>query len=200
MGTRHLTCVVKDGEFKVAQYGQWDGYPEGQGSTILEFLATMDREKFEAALDNCRFITNEEIGKKWEEVGVAGKFADLDQSKAFEEKYPQLHRDIGADVLALIQESSGLELGDDHEFAADSLFCEFAYVLDMDNNVLEMYTGFNEKPVEGRFKDIVNPDDTSHRRYKYYPVNLVASYPFDNLPTVEEMNQVAYPDEEEAVA
>lgn len=31
MGTRNLTCVVLDGEFKVAQYGQWDGYPEGSG-------------------------------------------------------------------------------------------------------------------------------------------------------------------------
>ena len=27
MGTRNLTCVFKDGEYKVAQYGQWDGYP-----------------------------------------------------------------------------------------------------------------------------------------------------------------------------
>jgi len=28
MGTRNLTCVMKDGQYKVAQYGQWDGYPE----------------------------------------------------------------------------------------------------------------------------------------------------------------------------
>lgn len=28
MGTRHLTAVVIDGDYKVAQYGQWDGYPE----------------------------------------------------------------------------------------------------------------------------------------------------------------------------
>ena len=38
MGTRHLTCVVKDGDYKVAQYGQWDGYPSGQGIDILTFL------------------------------------------------------------------------------------------------------------------------------------------------------------------
>jgi len=28
MGTRHLTMVIQNKEPKVAQYGQWDGYPE----------------------------------------------------------------------------------------------------------------------------------------------------------------------------
>lgn len=32
MGTRNLTAVYLDGQYKVAQYGQWDGYPEGQGN------------------------------------------------------------------------------------------------------------------------------------------------------------------------
>lgn len=38
MGTRHLICVFYQGRFVVAQYGQWDGYPEGQGVKILKFL------------------------------------------------------------------------------------------------------------------------------------------------------------------
>ncbi len=45
-GTRNLTCVVVGGEYKVAQYGQWDGYPSGQGLTALNFLRGMDREAF----------------------------------------------------------------------------------------------------------------------------------------------------------
>jgi hypothetical protein len=38
MGTRHLIKVIYNKETKVAQYGQWDGYPDGQGLTILNFL------------------------------------------------------------------------------------------------------------------------------------------------------------------
>ena len=38
MGTRHLICAISDDEYRIAQYGQWDGYPEGQGAAILEFL------------------------------------------------------------------------------------------------------------------------------------------------------------------
>ena len=53
MGTRNLTAVMIDGEYKVAQYGQWDGYPSGQGLTCLHFLReTMDEDKFKAATPN----------------------------------------------------------------------------------------------------------------------------------------------------
>ena len=38
MGTRHLTIVKLGNKVKVAQYGQWDGYPSGQGKTIAKFL------------------------------------------------------------------------------------------------------------------------------------------------------------------
>jgi len=38
MGTRHLICVVKGKEYIVAQYGQWDGYPTGQGIGVLNFF------------------------------------------------------------------------------------------------------------------------------------------------------------------
>lgn len=49
MGTRHLTAVFVDGEYKVAQYGQWDGYPEGQGLTCLEFARSVLANKTDRA-------------------------------------------------------------------------------------------------------------------------------------------------------
>ena len=57
MGTRHLICVVKDGEFKVAQYGQWDGYFSGQGQNILNFLRddSFNLSHFKEQLDKCYY-------------------------------------------------------------------------------------------------------------------------------------------------
>jgi hypothetical protein len=37
-------------------------------------------------------------------------------------------------------------LPDDHEFLADSLFCEWAYVLNLAERVVECYRGVNQEP------------------------------------------------------
>ena len=47
MTTRSLTAVKVDGEYKIAQYGHYDGYPLGQGIYVLKFLLEdMKKDKF----------------------------------------------------------------------------------------------------------------------------------------------------------
>lgn len=50
MGTRGLTQVILDGEYKISQYGQWDNYPSGAGVEVLDFLRTMDADAFKDKL------------------------------------------------------------------------------------------------------------------------------------------------------
>ena len=54
MGTRNITSVILNGEQKVCQYCQWDGYPTWAGARILEFLKDCDFEQFKKALDNTK--------------------------------------------------------------------------------------------------------------------------------------------------
>ena len=63
MGTRHLICAISDDEYRIAQYGQWDGYPEGQGAAILEFLKSPMVEQLRKNLERCSWITNDEYHK-----------------------------------------------------------------------------------------------------------------------------------------
>ena len=60
MGTRNLTMVIdRAGKLKVAQYGQWDGYPSGQGATILAFAKDKEKmAKLEKRLSSVRFYNN----------------------------------------------------------------------------------------------------------------------------------------------
>ena len=62
MGTRHLTIVIdENNETKVAQYGQWDGYPAGQGTTVVEFLRMKGNlELLKEKLKLVRFPTKED--------------------------------------------------------------------------------------------------------------------------------------------
>ena len=54
MGTRNITSVILDGEQKVCQYCQWDGYPTWAGAHIMEFLKDCDFVQFKKALANTK--------------------------------------------------------------------------------------------------------------------------------------------------
>jgi len=186
MGTRNLTCVVLDNQIKVAQYGQWVGYPEGQGATILEFLKVCDLENFKERVSKLREITAEELSERWVECGNNGKeeWVTLSVSHEMKEKYPEFHRDLGAEILQYIADGKVSAVNLATDFAAKSLFCEWCYVVDLDRNVLEIYKGFVKEPHKGqRFSDLPREKEDE----KYYPVAIEREFPFQDLPdTVEE--------------
>lgn len=187
MGTRNLTCVFKDGEYKVAQYGQWDGYPAGVGLEILTFLHEWANE-LAYELVNVDWITEEEREATWEGYGRSEDgYVEMHQYELWSEEYPELSRDTGGKILARIREFSPserkpkLKLENSLSFAADSLFCEWAYVVDYDKGTFEVYEGFNKEaltPME-RFFEFDNPKE------EYRPVKLKKAYPLNALPSVE---------------
>jgi hypothetical protein len=84
MGTRHHQKVInKQGELKVSQYGQWDGYPNGQGFDILNYLKQGNLDKYQEELDKLHLITDEEV-----------KIVATDPK--WQENYPYMSRDCGA--------------------------------------------------------------------------------------------------------
>lgn len=186
MGTRHLICVVKDGKYKIAQYGQWDGYPSGQGTSILDFLKSGNVFKLRQKVDSLTWITDEEHKARWEECGADGSGrVDMETAERFKQAYPELSRDTGAGVLDCIVEAEHpLKLYNRIEFAQDSLFCEWAYVLDLDNDTLEVYKGFNRTQVDPSER-FYREGYKSHSGDQYYPVRFVASFPFADLPAPE---------------
>lgn len=185
MGTRNLTMVISNGETKVAQYGQWDGYPDGQGSTILEFLRNADLVQFKELLENVRFISNEEIEKRYKALGIKSPdgWLTMEQAEKFKKANPQLDRDMAAEVLQAIYQNGVTELNDSSSFAGDSLFCEWAYVVDLDKMVLEVYKGFNQKKLTKKDRFFYLQDGVKDREDKYYPVKIAKTYQLNSLPT-----------------
>jgi hypothetical protein len=195
MGTRHLIAVQKDGEYKVAQYGQWDGYLSGQGDSILKFFNENNLETFRNKVDNCFFGTQEQIDEAYAPYTNDG-WMTMEQSDAFSKsEFAHLSRNTGADILDIIVKSNEpLMLSDQIDFANDSLFCEYAYVIDLDKDILEVYQGFNTDPLpEGaRFTGKAKEDGD------YQAVKLVASFPLANLPeNFDELQKELYPEDEE---
>jgi hypothetical protein len=187
MGTRHLIAVHVDGEYPVAQYGQWDGYPDGQGLKVLTFLRDeMRRDDLIAKAKSAREMTQEMRDAELAACGHGGgEWVTLDVSDKFKERHPQLSRDTGAQILAMVQGGEpGMLLSRQLEFAGESLMCQWAYVIDFDKNTFEVFKGFNKSPLDQseRFADLPVDDYLSHSGDRYYQVKLAHTWPLDALP------------------
>jgi hypothetical protein len=186
MGTRNLTMVISNGKTKVAQYGQWDGYPSGQGKTVLEFLKSADLEVFKKKLELVRFATPEDergVDDYLEKIGCKDGWMNGGQAIMYHNQYPLLTRDNGAKILQMLYDNKKpVFIVDSSDFTNESLMCEWAYVLDLDNGILEVYSGFNKrKPAKkSRFYSDKLMDG-------YYPIKLLKKYSFTALPSVEQM-------------
>jgi len=203
MGTRHLLMVISKKQTKVAQYGQWDGYPSGQGVSILKFLFNVDLKEFQNRVDKLRFMNDndyKELKAFYKSIGVKknGGF-DIKQNALIQKKYYHLSRGCSSDILPLIMgETIETEiygevkpqkisinydvrfLEDESNFVNDSLFCEWAYVIDLDKKTFEVYKGFNKRPLgkTQRFYSV----NQNKSEYGYYAVRLAKKYSLNNLP------------------
>ena len=194
MGTRNLTAVYLNGEVRVAQYGQWDGYLEGAGYKVLDFcrkyLSTPQGiETFVSRVSDCTFVNEDSIIQAYESVGIDIKKKDgwvnLDEAERFKKAFPALDRDMGCDVLDYIMSvnQTPIYLRNSIKFSEESLFCEYAYVIDLDTCELEIYCGFRKEPntAVNRFR-VSEPD-----RSGYYAVELLEKYSLSSLPSREEL-------------
>jgi hypothetical protein len=140
MGTRNLTLVKNNlGETKIAQYGQWDGYPSYSGIQALEFLRDeYNQQLLNVKLDLVQFIGDEEVDELYKQ------FESTDwENKAFLNAYPGLHRDSGIDILKIVANATfPIKTVDNSEFANDSLFCEGIYEVDFSTN--KFTSNFND--------------------------------------------------------
>jgi hypothetical protein len=176
MGTRNLTMVQKNNEIKVAQYGQWDGYPSGQGVTILDFCSKKENiEKLKKKLYEVRFLDQNEI----EKINLKLKDKDHKTLVLFETFWG---RNIGGEILKnIIDAQTSIGLINNFSFGYDSLFCEWAYCVNLDTEKLEVYEGFNEEKL--------NKNDRFYREdleNGYYGIKLIKEYDLNNLPTKED--------------
>ena len=134
MGTRNLTKVIDStGRTRVAQYGQWDGYPSYTGTRILDFISEFGMlEKIEKGITRCFFVDEDELKSFYSgyQVSEDGLWS-FDEAARFGIIYPNLIRDTGCDILKVVVYSVGytLPLKDESDFEQDDLMCEGVYTI-----------------------------------------------------------------------
>lgn len=189
MGTRGSLGFIAEGNAKFT-YNHYDSYPDGLGLDVLRWLretVANDGETESRVQVTLMSPVEEDASPTPGELEFFSEFHD-----------PRVSR--GDDWYALLRDTQGNPAKilraryyvDASEFPLDSLFCEFAYVVDFDARVLEAYEGFQRtSPTRGRWVGFQANDGG------YYPSAWRAAWSFDELPTDDEFITALSPADEE---
>jgi len=178
MGTRGAFGFHIDGETKVS-YNHYDSYPEGLGDSIVKWVESAVRGQ---SLNPVELLTKvralepvpENRPPTDDEIARLEPWTDLSVSKKSTEDWYCLLRKAQGDLSAMLE--AGF-YSDYKSFLADSLFCEWAYVTNFDDELFEVYRGFQESDHDfGRYAKMKRGDP------KYAPVALVTAFPLANIP------------------
>lgn len=143
MSTRGLIGFVHNGEVH-AGFNSHSSYLASLGQEIVEFC--------DLVLDWDTFIKNY----------VAITWTDEIENETIENLE-------GVKLLRHIHKGEVRTLLDEKDFAEDDLFCEYAYLLNLDKKELEIYS---------------HTIKTNHaQEERNLPMNLLARYPLDEIPT-----------------
>lgn len=139
MGTRHIIKVRKNGKDWISQYGQWDGYPTGQGEDVMKFVkSSYWMRSLENAIDAGDLValrpseldalvrTMEKLEKKDPLV-----YALISQMW----RTSSLHRDAGAKALTMLAHGVGKRYVILEEYSG---WEQYQYLIDLDKRILEI--------------------------------------------------------------
>ncbi|HEY4755766.1 MAG TPA: hypothetical protein VIH28_06915 [Ignavibacteriaceae bacterium] len=173
MGTRSAVIIIEDEKAK-GFYNQFDGYPDGGvGEEVVIELQKIDEiNGWDQFKKNCKKVELVDENKKPSKLiqEKYNKFFNSGVSTGKSEEWYALLRELqGAKYIPEIMSGKVEHMLDGTNFIKDSLFCEYAYVIDLDKMVLELYKGFQKEPQKGnRFGEkLAKGEDT------YYPCKKV---------------------------
>lgn len=169
MGTRSLTCIVKNGSYLYAKYSQYDGYPQGIGAALINLL-----------------LKDGVVDQLYHRVDNVCSL-DYESAKHIDAKH-DYQMSAYASIFRLLEDGSATVV-DSLYFAGDSLPCEWCYVIDFDRDTFEVFKGYNKKPLEeiDRFFFLQSAEMDGH-----YPVVLVAQYRLSRLPSASDFREDAH--------
>lgn len=170
MSTSGIYGFYKNGLNKLT-YNYSDSYPDHLGRNIVDFVRANSTEELNQIFDRIVLVHR----KSYPSPEQIREFADWLGDDNFD-------GESWSEILALAEGNIGAYweglryMTDYNDFIKKSLTCEWGYVINLDENVLEIYTGFNKEPQPGNRYSIAEPDNG------YYQCKLITSFPFDHIP------------------
>ena len=166
MGTRGCYGFRKNGIDKLT-YNHYDSDPDYRGKIMVTFCKETSLDEMNEIYDRL-ILVNENDKPTQEQIEECKRYYNGDVSCKTPEDWYCLLRNAQGEPN---EYKNGLRyMIDNHDFIKDSLWCEYAYIINLDTEELEFWVGGQDKP------DIYNRYGVK-RNEDYYPCKMVASYP-----------------------
>lgn len=160
MGTRGAIGFCKNGVDKIT-YNHYDSYPSGLGNNVVDFIKSTTIKEMSEVFDKIVLIKDNEVDYK----ALRDYQGDLSAYKR--------------GITRMINNAT---------FMQDSLFCEWAYIINLDTNKLEVYKGFNQVKSNNRYQ----PKYANGQGY--WGVSLFIELPLNDIPDkiMDELEEAVY--------
>lgn len=158
-------------------YNHWDSYPSGLGNDVVNALKTLTEgslKDLKEQVGKIRLIDMETPPTK-EDIELCENMGTVDLT---------VSESSTSDWYCLLRKTQGsplkmAELGimsDDQEFLK-CFSCQYAYIINLDTNDLEIYQGYQTTRGTGRYAKGSKKDKDG-----FYPVSLVITFSILNIP------------------
>jgi hypothetical protein len=166
MSTRGIYGIRKNNVDKTT-YNHSDSYPSGLGVQVVEFFADADLVKLGEVFDSIQLVKHDDIVTEDIAETIPAELSNFEVNGGQKTFYCYL-RNAQGELSAYLK---GLKyMIDKHDFIADSLFCEWGYIVNLDTGKLEVWQGYQKSPTEGNRYGVTPNEDG------YYPCKMVAEF------------------------
>jgi len=196
MGTRGTCGFRKNGVDKL-MYVHFDSYPGGLGAQVVKFLKQTSVAEMSTIFDKIEMV-DKDTKPTAQQIEACEEWTDPSVSEQSTDDWYCLLRNAQGELGAF---KKGLRyMLEANDFIKDSLLCENGYIVNLDDEVLEFWEGFQENPQEGNRYGTEKDGD-------YYPCRLVKTYPLEDFGNnnnpfdyVADMQKALGEEDEEEVA
>lgn len=179
MSTKGIFGLYKDNVSKLTYMPQ-DAYPDWLGENLVNFIQNTTIENLNAIFDKIIMKetnkTHEKI-KKSADVIVTGDSLLVNLNNFVDKKITEANnkRDFN-----LLFNQEKIELIDDSNFIKNSLYCEWGYIINLSENIFEIYKGGQKRPTINRYYNLQKPLTVANKRF--YNCKLIDYFDLNNIP------------------
>ena len=181
MGTRGLYGFRKNGIDKTT-YNHFDSYPDWLGRNVIEFCKNHSVHEMNNIFDKIIMVDRDNTPTE-EQINecIKNGCSDFSVSTGQKTDWYCLLRNCQGDLECLARAENHAYMEDNRNFIKDSLFCEYAYIINLDDEVLEFYEGFQKHPQnDNRYGTEPNDDG-------YYPCKLSLIFSLNEIDNIDKI-------------